>query len=675
MNRQRSPAGHRRAHDQVEGVRVDAADAAWLAVVPTAVLTVLAVIVLGPPLGRLLPASHLHFWSEVVADVRPEPTEQARYLVALGAPLLLSGCTVLLVRHVAISARAAAAAAAVEIVAVLALAVCFVLQRVLRAQDADGPVPYFGVASILVAFAVAGAIVALARVPRLRERCERAFAETRARRGGVLAAAFAAVLVTVLPAINTDGSILAAHEQVLFHLQFIYDEAMAVLDGRSPLSDFATQYGALLPYGLAATMSLLGKSVAVFSVLLAAMTGGAMLALFAVLRRLARSSVAGLLLFLPLLATSALRLRGESVARFSLVNYFGVQPLRYAGPFVLAWLLVRHLDGLHPRRLWPLFLAGGLLALNNADFGLPALGATTLGLLWADTAPRRRMLAEAAAGLAAALAAVVVLLLVRTGAPPHFPLGLRYAELFTRAGFGMFPIRPLLGLSTVMFMTYVATFGLATVRALRGEADRALTGMLVWSGGFGLGAGAYYVGRSRAEQLYYMFPAWALALALLTIVAVRWLATTERRPTPAVVACLVGFGLLVPPLVQTPAPWAQVKRIAAHHAPIFQTPPGQTFVAQATERGERVVILSLLGHQIAHNLGLVDVETYTGDRSVQTAEQFEESLRALRKERGTKVFVWAEGIPAGVFAILSRGFAPAGQATDSPLQLWIAREG
>src|SRR5690242_15076742 len=73
--------------------------AAWLAAVPAALLTLAAIVLLGPPLGALLfPHPTAQFWPSIHYSVRPEPTEQARYLIALTAPLTLAGLTLLLVR-------------------------------------------------------------------------------------------------------------------------------------------------------------------------------------------------------------------------------------------------------------------------------------------------------------------------------------------------------------------------------------------------------------------------------------------------------------------------------------------------------------------------------------------------------------------------------------------------
>ncbi|HEX7290572.1 MAG TPA: hypothetical protein VF250_05515 [Conexibacter sp.] len=679
----RLPARRPERTDGAPGARpLDTATAAWLAVAPTAALTLLALLLLGPPLGALLlPEPHARFWP-FLAGERPEPTEMGRFLVALTAPLVLSALVVLLVRRPRLApARPARIARAVEAGAVLLVVGCFVAQRLLAPQEqvADpDPVVYFTLPTIAVALLIALGLAALLRSGRALQRAAGWLRESRPRRIAAAAAAVVAVVVTLLPAISTDHSIANAFEAVWFHLTFTYDETMAVVNGRSPLGDFAAQYASLWPYVLAAGMAPLGTGLTTFTVLVAALSGAALLALYDVLRRVSRSSVAALLLFLPLLATSAFRLHGPAVDRFSIVTFFGVMPLRYAAPFLLAWLVARQLDGARPRRLWPLFMAGGLTVLNNTDFGLPALGATVAALAWAQAGARtpagaalRRQLLEAASGLAGAFALVSALLLARTGALPDLSLLVRYAHVFVQDGFAMLPIEPVVGVYVAIYLTHVAAIGVATVRAVRRDADALLTGMLAWSGVFGLGAGGYYVGHSLSELLIDTFPCWALSLTLLTVVTVRSLAGARRWPSPAAFACLAGFGLLAGSLAQTPAPWRQLERISAQGPPTFAQPVGEAFVRRHAQPGERVLVIALLGHRIAENAGVEDVEPYTGAKSIFTEEQLEDSLAALRDEGGSKLFVE----PANAFGDYAPVLASAFELRDEGegMQLWVAR--
>jgi hypothetical protein len=671
-----------RADQRVRGeAELRASTAAWLAAGPAAAVTILAVLLAGPPLGALLlPPSGARFLPSLAGE-QPEPTEQGRFLVALTAPLVLSALTVLLVRRPWLApARAAALARLTELIGLLVVIACFAAQRLQTPQTNLENAPhtvYFTLPSIAVAGALAAAATITLRrgVPR---RLIGWLGESRGRRIGAASVAVVAVVVTLLPAFYTDSSIESASEAVFYHLTFTYDESMAVVNGRSPLGDFAAQYASLWPYVLAGGMAVLGSGLAAFTGLAATLSGIALMALYDVLRRVTRSSVAALLLFLPLLATCAFRLHGPSTGRFSIVTYFGVMPLRYAGPFLLAWLVARHLDGVAPRRVWPLFLAAGLVVLNNTDFGLPALGATIAALVWARTgtrdpdAPRpRRQLVEAVGGLAVALALVSALLLTRTGALPDLSLLARYAQVFVRDGFSMLPIQPLFGVDIAIFLTHVAAIGVATVRALRRDRDTLLTGLLAWSGVFGLGAGSYYVGHSLSELLIDTFPCWALSLTLLTVVTVRSLATTRRWPTPAALACLVGFGLLVTSLGQTPAPWQELRRIASSSPPAFAQPIGEGFVRQHVHAGEHILILGVLGHRIAENLQVRDVDPYTGVKSIFTLEQLEDAIARLRAEGSRKLFLDATNAYDDLAPVLMPSFEL--QAEGEGMQLWVAR--
>jgi hypothetical protein len=400
--------------------------------------------------------------------------------------------------------------------------------------------------------------------------------------------------------------------------------------------------------------------------------------MYDVLRRVSRSSLTGLVLFAPFLATSFFLLRGPLENRYTLATIFADYPLRFAGPWLLAWLTVRHLDRKHDGRdlhLWPLFLVAGLVAMNNTDHGIPALGALVAALVWTGplTWRRLRTLAlQALAGLAAAFALVSLLTLVRAGALPDLTSMFRFARLYAGAGFAMLPM-PTLGLHTIIYMTFAAALAVATVRALNGDADRSLTGALAFIAVFGLGSGTYFAGRSHPEVLVTSFAAWSFALALLTLIAVRRLATHPRAwPEPAVVLCLVAFSVTACSLAQTPTPWSQVDRLRATGEPILRRPAGQRFVAENVRPGEHVAILLQLSHRIAENLGVTNVSPYTTAFAMPAVTQLDDVVRALRAEGGTKVFL--PTTPSAMNdvrpALEADGFARVA-ADDEGDELWI----
>jgi hypothetical protein len=642
---------------------------AWIAALPCAALVVCAILVLGRPLGKLiLPSSNLVFWPSVAELPSPEPTEQGRFLLALTAPLLLTG-VVALGRRRRWALRPALTVGLVtasQIASFAFVIFCYVVQyrhafRLSAWTNSDRTV-YFKPATLATAAAIALAIAAGLASDRVRRHVGVLMGDSRGPRVASFAIAVAVVATWLLTAINTEGTIVNANEVIVNHLPYWLDEAFAVLEGRPPLVEYAAQYGSLWPYPVAGAMKLLGAGVGTFTLAMATISAVAMLATFATLRRVAGSAVGGLLLFLPFLATSFFMMEGPLENRYAISNLFGTFPLRYAGPLLLLWLVARHLGGATPRRARWLFAAAGLVILNNVEFGLPALGATVAALLWPQgrltLRDLRGLALEALIGLGLAYALVSALTLATTGSPPRIELLFRYSRLFAVAGWGMLPMTPTIGTSTIIYLTYVAAIGAATVRAANGDPDRLLTGLLAWSGVFGLGAGTYYMGRSHPEVLTNMLSAWALALVLLFVLAVRAIAARRtHRPTLSEVACLLGFGVLACSLAQAPTPWSQISRLRATGIHVYGHPLGETFIDAHTRPSEAVAILSPLGHRVAYNLGIVDVTPYTGGASMPTVDQFDETLRTLRAAGGRTVFLllteeWAE-VPE---ALVRRGY-------------------
>ncbi|MBS1868404.1 MAG: hypothetical protein JSS99_01960 [Actinobacteria bacterium] len=634
------------------------AEAAWLLALPVAALTVLLIAVLGPPLGELLlPKSRLAFFAAALPQLQPEAHEQGRVLVALAGPLLLAGAVALAARrppHLPAATIAPLVWSAQAALAVAAAALLAIQRRIVFGEIYETLKPfhqrYFTDATLVVAVIGAAAIVAATGSAAVRARATGWARDTSSRRIAWTLAAGLLIAIWLLHAVNVEGTVLNENYAARYHLSFTLDETWAVLNGRTPLVNFDAQYGSLWPYPVAALMSLVGPSVGSFTILMCLIGGVALLAIYDLLRRVARSSLAGLLLFAPFLATSFFLLRGPLSNRYTLATIFADYPLRFAGPWLLAWLTVRRLDS-RAARAWPLFLVAGLVVLNNTDHGLPALGALAAALLWTARPTTRRLsrlALEALAGLAAAYALVALLTLARAGALPDLAVLFRFATLYAGAGFAMLPM-PTLGFHTLIYLTFAAALAVATVRALAAGGpqpdapEQALTGALAFVAVFGLGSGTYYAGRSHPEVLVTSFAAWSLALALLTLVAMRRLAAQaaagRRWPEPAVALCLVGFGIAACSLAQTPTPWSQLDRLRATGEPLLRAPAGQAFVAAHTRRGERVAILLQLSHRIADDVGVTNVSPYTTAFAMPAVTQLVDVLRALQRAGGTKVFV------------------------------------
>jgi hypothetical protein len=654
---------------------LDVGTGAWLAVLPVAALSLAAILVLGPPLGRLLLSTHSPYTilPDAAQNVRHEPTKQARFLLALCAPALLALATVVLARRrprvSPALARLGPPAAQVALVAVLAA--CLIGQYGLSyaepyiepgMTEASFRMRYFTPGSLLAAAAIAGALLLAIRSAPLR----RLAALPRALRGLRLACLLGAIGVTVvwlLPSVHADQTVNAVPWSYRYHLAFTLDEAFAIVNGLTPLVNFSAPYASLWPFLPALALVAFGRTVLVFTIAMCAISAVALLAIYGVLRRAAGSPLAALALYVPFLATSLFFLEGSFTTPLNAGGYFAAFPLRYAGPFLLAWLAARHLD----RRAGSasalgLFTAAGLVLLNNVDFGIAALIATAAALLFAADDRRRtlvRLAAPAGAGLLAALALVSLLTLARAGSLPRLWRLVDYARTWGLGGLANMPINGVLGWHVAMYLTYVAAIAVATVRALRGARQRVLTGMLAWAGIFGLGSAGYWMGRSHPVALKYLFGAWALAMALLTLVTVRALiAERARRPALASAAALFGFGLCVCSVAQFPPPWSQLQRLTAAHPPIARAPESaplaaspsartRAFVASLADgpsrfvvkRGAPVAILLTNGHRIADTYGVRNVSPYTGIETIVTVQRVDAVVNALRRAGGNTIIL------------------------------------
>jgi hypothetical protein len=667
--------------------------AAWLALLPCAAVTALVVYAFGPALGDIVYPAHnpYVFWEIFRTNIRPEPTEQARYLLLLGGPLLLAAATATTVwRAPRVPARLVAIGVPLAQAAVVGfVALCMATQY----RYEYGPIwsfqpgvsfqrMYFNPRTLVVAMVVMAAIVMAARSERFRGRFGHWTRDTFAWRLGALLLAGAATVVWLLQGINSDTSIATAIGAVTYHVEFTLDETFAVLNGLTPLVDFTAQYGSLWPLAVAASMSLFGKTLLVFTLVMSGITVVSMLAVYDLLRRVARSAALGLLLYLPFLATSFFLIRGTFVNRYSMATYYGAFPLRYAGPFLVAWVTTRRLQRGEGRYDWALFALAGIVVLNNADFGVAAFGASMAAILWTSGRPRPwpllRLGAHIAGGVAISLGLVTVLALVRAGTLPQFGRLLEYAAIYTRGSFAMLPVPGALGVHTIIYVTYVAAIATGTVRALARDDDRLTTGMLVWSGVFGLGAAAYYMGRSHPESLVSTFSAWALALALLTVVTVRgMIAHAGRRPALASLLVLFGFGVAVCSLAQTPTPWTQLQRLDGQHGTrdVFLRGQRQPFVPVASQRlffsstrygdkmyvkeGTPVANLTTGGHRISEAFGVRNVARYTGT-SVAGPEMLKTVIEDLRDAGGNTLFIVGPSQDEAN-VLVDEGFVPLGR--------------
>lgn len=652
-----------------------AALVAWSAAVACALVLVAAAVLLAAPLGRLLyPPPTLQLLPNDTGTLAPEPVESTRYLLALCAVALLVAATIAIADgrvRVPLPGRRTVVVAQVLLVALVTI--CLVVQHAPR-----WTIGYFTVRSLAVAAAIAAAVTLLARGGRASRLAAR-LPRSRAWRVSLWLVALVATAVWILPAINTERSI--AWAPLSHDTAFHFDETLAVVNGLTPLVDFNAQYASLFPYAIALALVAFGKTLLVFTIAVCALTVVALLAVYGAIRRASPHPLVALLLFLPFMATSLFDPFGYGFIRLTPGTYFPMLPFRYGAPYLLAWLVARELDtrGRHPRT-WLLFSAAGVAVLNNFEFGVAALGATVAALLCttSDWRPRPlgRLAGGAALGLGGALAAYSAFALARAGALPDLARMPQFARLYGVAGYSVAPMPGIIGLPLAIFLTYAGAIALATVRALDRAPNRVLTGMLAWSGVFGLGSATYWVARSDGILLSMTFSAWALTLVMLT------LAVLERLPHtpvlhvgPAALAVLFGIGLATCSLAQAPFPWDEVDRIQTRPArapaapvpwarPPSRAPEVRRFVGSISagperfvlRRGAPIALFATTGHRIADAYGVVNVVPFTGPESMHTIDQLGEALDALRRAGGNTVLLPRDLVEGLHEALEQRGF-------------------
>jgi len=649
-------------------------EVAWVAVLPCAAVIIAAIAWLGPPIGHALlaPEPDETLWPRGVYYVLggAEPVKRARFLFALLGPVLVAAVLLLAQYHrpLQLSTGTARRLVAWGQAATLAFLVVALLgqRNVIPGQIRVRPV--FTVPELLAAVAVTAGAVAVMRRPSARAWIAQRAGGGPWQRHACLLVAAVLTACWLAQAVNNEGSI--GHAAFSDLPPWAMGDTLAILDGRTPLVNYYPIYGSLWAYVAAALLYVFGGSITTFSLTMTAISATALLALYATLRRVVGSALLALGLYLPTLAIGFLVAPEQPEGHANNGEIFSVWPMRYAGPYLLAWLTARHVDGARPRRTWALFLAGGLVVINNVEFGAGALVGTAAALLVARP-PRSardaaRMAGSAAGGLLGAAALVSLLMLARSGALPHLEYMTEFWRVYGVTGLVTIPMATT-GLHLALYATFTAAIVVAVARTLRGAPDRLLSSLLMWSGIFGLLAGSYFAGRSDLFKLTALFSAWSFSLALLVVVVLRAIAAHGwRRPTAVELAVLFGFALAVVSLHELPAPWSQPGRLARSTSyPFYEQTPVVEFIGQQTEPHERVAILISMSNRIARQLSLTNVSPYPMLETIVTRREFGNLIDAIHRERAHKVFVESQLLTAGQRAILRRaGFAPSASSRE-----------
>jgi hypothetical protein len=610
------------------------ADLAWVALIPVAALSLAAMLLLGPPLGRVLfPHGRDLLWPP---DWRQsmghaEPTKHARYLIAALAPVLLAAVVLLGARRrwglPPRTTRAVVLASELALVALVAFGMLGQQGTISSGSLEHPPQPMFALATLAGAAALVVAALGVLRNGRLAAPIAQALRETTARRRIGFAIAVTASALWLIETVLSDR---VAEDNGTFN--WTLNDAFAVLDGRTPLADYRGIYGKLMPYPGAAVLEIFGANGFVYSLFLATLSVLALVAVYAILRQIAGSTLPALALFLPFSALSAFR---------HIVNQAGLWPMRYGAAYLVAWLTALHLAGRRPSRAWVVFLVGGLGAVNSMEFGLGALGGSAVAIALArpPRTPRAalRLAGEAAAGVVGAIALVSAVTLSRAGQLPDPAVLLEWPRVFVNLGWFALPV-PVTSMHLVLLATFAAAVVVAAVRSARGERD-VLTGMVAWSGVLGLAAGGYYVAHAQDGKLIALFSAWSFSLVLLTVVCVQALAARDWRGVRAPeLLVLVGFAVAAWEVIHVPSPVPPMRRLASAPAPQYRR-AAEEFVGERTRHGEKVAIVLPEGHRIAYDLGLDNVSPYPFTNAIVTWRQMHTLIETVRREHVHAIFL------------------------------------
>jgi hypothetical protein len=627
-------------------------EVAWIATIAGAILLAAVIAWVCPLIKGLYPSPDNNLFSDGRALVRPEPLEDVRSIVALATPFILAGAVILLGADRP-SRRSTELPILVAQVAFGGLLIWALLgQR--RQSGFLGD--YFEQLLLSVPVLVAGLLIGLLTTlvaVRWRSLADRVAALQGAGQWWiVLGLAAAATAVFVLPAVVTDGTVGNSGPLASGHIPTQGEDYFAVLNGRTPLVNYISQYVNLLSIAVEPILRTFDGSITSFSITMCVLSGLGMLAIFGMFGEVTRKPWAALVLYVPWVALSLFPWQDTGAIREFNGNYYGVLPGRYFGPFILAWLIARSTRAAIPK--WALFGFAGLVALNNWEFGSAALLAAIVAQLVAldrskPVWPALRSLAvQALAGVAGALALVCAITLIRAGELPDPSLLTYYSRVFLREAYGLLPM-PARGLHWAVYATYVAALLLAAIRFVRRDPDRTTTAMLAFSATFGLTSAMYFVGRSSQFQLILLFPVWGLALALVALVALRAVQATRgdreslRRLLIPAAAALIGFGVMVATIGRISPPWRQIDRLRGSGHPLPLQGPAD-YVARHTVPGEHVLIIGPLAeHLIADRAGVVNSSPLNGVIALLGPAEANRALDQLEDEGGTQVF---EGVSA-----------------------------
>ena len=470
-----------------------------------------------------------------------------------------------------------------------------------------------------------------------------------------MAAVLAVSIAVLLPSLFTSQNAALSLWTVSWHLPFTLDEYAAVLNGRSLQVDFFPQYQNLLPYLFIPVYQMFGLTIATFTSPMCVLSVIALLCVYDVFVLITKNHGYALAMYLAFLGISSYASESGATQVANVFNYYA-WPMRLVLPSLAMWLTVRYLIMPTPAKMLGVFVAGSFAAINNLDFGLPALIGCVAAVL--SNSERRglvpwlrdvgRVIGVLTVAILMAIGTLAALTVVRSGHLPNVGMVLSFQRVFLRYGYFMIPM-PTWGIQWLVFVTLMAALatGATAVLSRTALSSRASPGLLIYAAIFGCGVAMYYVGRSDPYSLIIVFWPWALCLLLLL-----WETTyagLQRVWLPPLgddgllllpwFLLFVHCGLFWSNLAHLRNPVAQVERLS-RTTDLWATAE-DTIVAMIrgnTTPGEKVGIAFPYGHLLALRADVDDVFPFAHPNSMILREQVHLAVQAFATNRVSSVF-------------------------------------
>jgi hypothetical protein len=586
------------------------------------------------------------FVNFAAASLRPEPLKAVRYLLLIGTIPIIFFVWLKLKVDERICRAYPALALALELVSQVFL-LAFVLHGLTQTNFFFDPISqerYWYTAAVIIA--ASWGLFALNQKRELLKGWVYEWA--------IPLVALGFVIINLSSDVFTWNALTHGVQDIAIHLPGTMDQCAAALCGRTMLVNYFPIYQNLSEYFLQPVFGIVGLSPLSFTLAMAVIAATGFALVYAVLRLITGQARWAAALFIPYV-TMSFCVISPAVERMNNFSYYQNGPLRYFGPWVAFFLTACCYA--RPGKLiqFITFFTGTLVAINNLDFGLPALAGSFMAFLLVDLngdlcsfRRARDITLQAILAGASAISLVVVFTLMRSGSFPQFDKLIDYQRVFAVHGFFTVPLPDGLFYWFPLITWMVAIFlGLQGVFEAKPNKNGLLSALLIFSGIYGCGSAMYFVGRSRWENLIALFPTWGLSLVLVLWTYFPSAVAAWRKggiPQRVILAIPIGLGCIAyafswSHIIDTPNPVEQWRRITAPASAANLLPFTLLDKLKETAKpGETVMIIYPHANWLARQAGLNNSFPFIYRYTMLLRSQLDLTMGILRRENIHKVY-------------------------------------